>query len=176
MTESSMHYFKTCLLASLIFTLCACQDKPKADLEADSASASDPKLQALLNTPVSDIDENTVNDFLAEEDASEPTPEQWDESEEQQPQEEFEIKAYREITESTMTGYIDKIDILSLNDHPTTIKAVVVNRGNCRVISLYDHQNMRYGSVALAYPRCNAAHIREVSVNTNSGTYTYKLH
>lgn len=175
MTESSMHYFKTCLLASLIFTLCACQDKPKTDPEADSASASDPKLQALLNTPVSDINENTANDFLAEEDASEPIPEQWDESEEQLPQEEFEIKAYREITESTMTGYIDKINILSLNDQPTTIKSVVVNRGHCRVVSLYDYQNMHYGSVALAYPRCNAAHIREVSISTGNETYTYHL-
>lgn len=94
---------------------------------------------------------------------------------EMQYNEEFELKVYREATESTMTGYIDKIDILSLNDQPTTIKNVLVNRGNCRVISLYDAQNMRYGSVALAYPHCNAAHIREVAITTQNETYTYTI-
>jgi len=168
-----MHLFKTCLLASLIFTLCACQDKPAEPSSANnSTTASDPELEAVRNTPVSEIDPASVEHWMPEE--TEPVDEELVEAA-PQPKEEFELKAYREMTESTMTGYIDKIDILSLNDHPTTIKSVVVNRGNCRVISLYDHHNMRYGSVALAYPRCNAAHIREVSVNTNSGTYTYNF-
>ena len=174
-----MPHFKICLTASLLLLLCACHDKPAPEPQADSPP--DPKIQALLNTPVSDINEDTVNDFLSEDsgtepanEESEPAPEHLTEPEAQY-QEEFELKVYREETQSTMTGYIDKIDILSLNDQPTTIKSVTVNRGHCRVVSLYDYQNMHYGSVALAYPRCNAAHIREVSVNTNSGTYTYNF-
>jgi len=168
-----MHLFKTCLLASLIFTLCACQDKPAEPNSANSSTAaSDPELEAVLNTPVSEINEASVAHWMTEE--TETVDEEMIEPE-PQPEEEFELRVYREESHGSMTGYSDKIDILSLNDQPTTIKNVVVNRGNCRVISLYDHQNMRYGSVALAYPRCNAAHIREVSVNTNSGTYTYKF-
>jgi len=137
-----MPHFKIYLTASLLLLLCACHDKPAPEPQADSPP--DPKMQALLNTPVSDINEDTVNDFLSEDsrtepanEESEPTPEHLTEPEAQY-QEEFELKVYREETQSTMTGYIDKIDILSLNDQPTTIKNVVVNRGHCRVVSLYD--------------------------------------
>ena len=40
---------------------------------------------------------------------------------------------------------------------------------------MYDYKNMRYGSVALAYPRCKVEHIREVSISTTHGTYAYRI-
>lgn len=141
-----------------------------------------------MDTPVSELTEDKIQEYMGEDyDPSvltkEPKPATVEEdveaisenSAEPRHNEEFELKVYREPTESTMTGYIDKIDILSLNHQPTTIKNVVVNRGNSRVISLYDYQNIRYGSVALAYPRCNAAHIREVAITTQNETYTYTI-
>lgn len=176
-----MHYFQLGSMLSLILLLAGCHQKPDAEPNLNSSTthaseaAVDPKLEALLNTPVSDADENTIAEFLA---AQEETPVLNEELEQHStalPDEVFELQVYREETQSTTTGYIDKINILSLNDAPTQIRNVQVNRGNCRVISLYDHQNMRYGSVALAYPRCNAAHIREVSISTDSGTYTYNF-
>ncbi|EOR09494.1 hypothetical protein F896_00986 [Acinetobacter genomosp. 15BJ] len=74
-----------------------------------------------------------------------------------------------------MTGYIDKIDITSLNDQATTITGIQINRGNCGVTRMYDYQNMRYGSVALAYPRCKVKYIREVRISTANGTYAYRI-
>ncbi|MDO7412020.1 hypothetical protein Q5X48_09365 [Acinetobacter baumannii] len=87
-------------------------------------------------------------------------------------QEEFDIKVYRAESQGSMTGYIDKIDVISLNDAPTTITGIQVNRGVTRI---YDYSNMRYGSVALAYPRCKAEYIREVSISTANGTYSYTI-
>lgn len=185
-----MHYLKTGLIVSVLIFLGACQDKPATapDTSTGADVEVDPKLQALLDTPVSELTEDKLQEYMEDNYdssvlAKEPPPAATEEDAEATPEyaaepqynEEFELKVYREVTESTMTGYIDKIDILSLNDQPTTIKNVVVNRGNCRVISLYDYQNIRYGSVALAYPRCNAAHIREVAISTAHGTYTYKI-
>lgn len=185
-----MHYLKTGLIVSVLIFLGACQDKPATDPDTSTEADAeiDPKLQALLDTPVSELTEDKLREYMGDDyDPSvlekEPAPAAAEEYTEAAPEyaedpqynEEFELKVYRQITDSTMTGYIDKIDILSLNDQPTTIKNVVVNRGNCRVISLYDYQNMRYGSAALAYPRCNAAHIREVAISTAHGTYTYRI-
>ena len=89
--------------------------------------------------------------------------------------EQFEIKVYRAESQGSMTGYIDKIDIVSLNNQPTSITGVQVNRGSCAVTSMYDNNNMRYGSVALAYARCKVEYIREVSVSTTKGTYAYQI-
>ena len=74
-----------------------------------------------------------------------------------------------------MTGYIDKIDIISHNEQPTTITGVQVNRGNCEITRMYDYKNMHYGSAALAYPRCKVESIREVSISTTYGTYVYQI-
>lgn len=68
-----------------------------------------------------------------------------------------------------MTGYTDLLNIMSLNDAPTTITGVLINRGNCRSKGTYDYQNMRYGSVAKVYLGCSAEYVREVTVTTNSG-------
>lgn len=63
-------------------------------------------------------------------------------------QEQFEVHARREPSQSTMTGYVDKLDIISLNNDPTTLTGVLMNRGNCRTKGFYDFKNMHYGSVA----------------------------
>lgn len=47
-------------------------------------------------------------------------------------QDQFEVYVRREPSQSTMTGYIDKLDIISLNNDPTTLTGVLINRGNCR--------------------------------------------
>lgn len=90
-------------------------------------------------------------------------------------EEQFDIRVYRAESQGSMTGYIDKVDIISLNDQPTTITGMQINRGNCGITSMYDYKNMRYGSVALAYPRCKAEHIREISISTANGTYAYRI-
>ncbi len=90
-------------------------------------------------------------------------------------EEQFDIRVYRAESQGSMTGYIDKVDIISLNDQPTTITGMQINRGNCGITSMYNYKNMRYGSVALAYPRCKVEHIREVSISTADGTYAYRI-
>lgn len=90
-------------------------------------------------------------------------------------EEQFDIRVYRAESQGSMTGYIDKIDITSLNDQATTITGIQINRGNCGITRMYDYQNMRYGSVALAYPRCKVEQIREVSISTSNGTYAYRI-
>lgn len=92
------------------------------------------------------------------------------------PQEQFEVRARREESQYSMTGYSDLLNIISLNDAPTTITGVLINRGNCRSKGNYDYQNMRYGSVAKVYLGCSAEYVREVTITTNSGlTYTYNF-
>jgi hypothetical protein len=91
-------------------------------------------------------------------------------------QEQFEVRVRREESQYSMTGYTDLLNIMSLNNDPTTITGVLINRGNCRSKGTYDYQNMRYGSVAKVYLGCSAEYVREVTVTTNSGlTYTYNF-
>lgn len=91
-------------------------------------------------------------------------------------QEQFEIRVRREESQYSMTGYSDLLNIMSLNDAPTTITGVLINRGNCRSKGTYDYQNMRYGSVAKVYLGCSAEYVREVTITTSSGlTYTYNF-
>lgn len=49
-----------------------------------------------------------------------------------------------------MTGYIDKLDIISLNNAPTTLTGVLINQGKCRTKGFDDFKNMHYGSVTQA--------------------------
>lgn len=91
-------------------------------------------------------------------------------------QEEFEVRVRRDESQYSMTGYVDKLNIMSLNNDPTTLTNVSINRGNCRTKGFYDYQNMRYGSVAQVYLGCAAENVREVTFTTNSGlTYTYNF-
>ncbi|UIP95936.1 hypothetical protein [Acinetobacter johnsonii] len=91
-------------------------------------------------------------------------------------QEEFEVRVRRDESQYSMTGYVDKLNIMSLNNDPTTLTNVSINRGNCRTKGFYDYQNMHYGSVAQVYLGCAAENVREVTLTTNSGlTYTYNF-
>ena len=91
-------------------------------------------------------------------------------------QEEFEVHVRRDESQYSMTGYVDKLNIMSLNNDPTSLTNVSINRGNCRTKGFYDYQNMRYGSVAQVYLGCAAENVREVTLTTNSGlTYTYNF-
>jgi len=91
-------------------------------------------------------------------------------------QEEFEVRVRREESQHSMTGYVDKLNIISLNNDPTTLTGVSINRGNCGTKGFYDYKNMRYGSVAQVYLGCAADYVREVTISTNSGlTYTYNF-
>ncbi|WP_440095176.1 hypothetical protein ACSUBI_13105 [Acinetobacter baumannii] len=91
-------------------------------------------------------------------------------------QEEFEVRVRRDESQYSMTGYVDKLNIMSLNNDPTSLTNVSINRGNCRTKGFYDYQNMRYGSVAQVYLGCAAENVREVTITTNSGlTYTYNF-
>jgi len=91
-------------------------------------------------------------------------------------QEEFEVRVRRDESQYSMTGYVDKLNIMSLNNDPTSLTNVLINRGNCRTKGFYDYKNMRYGSVAQVYLGCSAEYVREVTITTNSGlTYTYNF-
>lgn len=91
-------------------------------------------------------------------------------------QEEFEVRVRRDESQYSMTGYVDKLNIMSLNNDPTSLTNVSINRGNCRTKGFYDYQNMHYGSVAQVYLGCAAENVREVTITTNSGlTYTYNF-
>lgn len=185
-----MSNIKCMLLSSLsVIMLSACspsQDTAKSPAK-DSTTKLDPATQKIMQT---DLSESTPNDEIpvlseAELKRYEETgslPENGSEAEtnvqaevEEQPNEQFDIRVYRAESQGSMTGYSDKIDVVSLNDQPTTITGIQVNRGNCAVTSMYDYKNMRYGSVALAYPRCKVEHIREVSISTVNGTYAYRI-
>ncbi|MDM1251403.1 hypothetical protein HXZ77_09755 [Acinetobacter johnsonii] len=91
-------------------------------------------------------------------------------------QEEFEVRVRRDESQYSMTGYVDKLNIMSLNNDPISLTNVSINRGNCRTKGFYDYQNMRYGSVAQVYLGRAAENVREVTITTNSGlTYTYNF-
>jgi len=172
-------------LSMLMLSACSpSQDTAKSPAK-DSTTELDPATQKIMQT---DLSEPTPNDEIPvlseaelkhyEETGSLPEDGSEAEIEEQveaQPNEQFNIRVYRAESQGSMTGYSDKIDVVSLNDQPTTITGIQVNRGNCAVTSMYDYRNMRYGSVALAYPRCKVEHIREVSISTVNGTYAYRI-
>ncbi|KAF1026633.1 MAG: hypothetical protein GAK29_01153 [Acinetobacter bereziniae] len=118
----------------------------------------------------SEIDSNQAvqdNESLGTEQAEVETPTQIEEQ--------FDNRVYRAEAAETMVGYIDKVDITSLNEQPITITSMQINRGNCSITSMYDYKNMRYGSASLVYPRSKAEYIREVSISTANGTYTYRI-
>ncbi len=41
-------------------------------------------------------------------------------------QEEFEVNVRRDASQYSMTGYVDKLNIMSLNNHPTTLTNVSI--------------------------------------------------
>lgn len=169
-----MNFIPSIVLSSvLLLTLTACNSgndvpKPKdthtQTSEHSTAGASEMPPQSEDDFPP--VDKSFLEDesYNAEE-VAEPTV-----------QEQFEVRVRREESQYSMTGYTDLLNIMSLNDAPTTITGVLINRGNCRSKGTYDYQNMRYGSVAKVYLGCSAEYVREVTVTTNSGlTYTYNF-
>jgi len=159
-----------------IAMLTACspaQDTAKKPAQTE-VSELDPDTQKIMQT---DLSEQTQNDEIPISTEPELSPElnETESIAQEEPQEQFDIRVYRAESIGSMTGYIDKVDIISLNDQPTTITGIQINRGNCGITSMYDYQNMRYGSVALAYPRCKVEYIREISLSTANGTYTYHI-
>lgn len=169
----------TKLMLPFIFSiamLTACspaQDTAKKPAQTE-VSELDPDTQKIMQT---DLSEQTQNDEIAISSEPELSPElnETESITQEQPQDQFDIRVYRAESIGSMTGYIDKVDIISLNDQPTTITGIQINRGNCGITSMYDYKNMRYGSVALAYPRCKVEYIREISLSTANGTYTYHI-
>ncbi|MCH7318569.1 hypothetical protein MMP64_11575 [Acinetobacter sp. ANC 5659] len=159
-----------------ISILSACspsQDTAKSRTQTDT-SELESDTQRIMQT---DLSEQTQNDEIPL--SSEPEPSQESNETEsiaqEQLQEQFDIRVYRAESQGTMTGYIDKVDIISLNDQPTTITGIQINRGSCGITRMYDYQNMRYGSVALAYPRCKVEYIQEINITTANGTYAYRI-
>lgn len=169
----------TKLMLPFIFSiamLTACspaQDTAKKPTQTE-VSELDPNTQKIMQT---DLSEQTQNDEIPISSEPELSPElnETESIAQEEPQEQFDIRVYRAESIGSMTGYIDKVDIISLNDQPTTITGIQINRGNCGITSMYDYKNMRYGSVALAYPRCKVEYIREVSISTENGSYAYRI-
>lgn len=149
------------------------QDTAKNQIQTET-SGLDSDTQRIMQT---DLSEQTQNDEIPLSSQLELNqgPNETESISQEQPQEQFDIRVYRAESQGTMTGYIDKVDIISLNDQPTTITGIQINRGNCGITRMYDYQNMRYGSVALAYPRCKVEYIREINITTANGTYAYRI-
>ena len=169
-----MNFIPSVVLSSvLLLTLSACNsgnDVPKSK-DVQTQTSENSTADTTETPPQSEDDFPAVDKSFLEdesynaEEVTEPTV-----------QEQFEVRVRREESQYSMTGYSDLLNIISLNDAPTTITGVLINRGNCRSKGTYDYQNMRYGSVAKVYLGCSAEYVREVTVTTNSGlTYTYNF-
>ena len=167
-----MNFIPSIVLSSvLLLTLTACNSGNDASKPKDTQTSEHSNADATETTHQSEDDFPPVDKSFLEdesynaEEVAEPTV-----------QEQFEVRVRREESQYSMTGYSDLLNIMSLNDAPTTITGVLINRGNCRSKGTYDYQNMRYGSVAKVYLGCSAEYVREVTVTTNSGlTYTYNF-
>ncbi|MDM1020418.1 hypothetical protein QSV37_08900 [Acinetobacter sp. VNK23] len=93
--------------------------------------------------------------------------------------EQFEIrlsaKPLPDATAHYAATIINRLEITSLNDASTSITSVKVNRGNCPVGGGENYKNMQYGTVAEIIIRCDARQVREVTLTTASGEYTYNF-
>lgn len=127
-----------------IWILSACspsQDTAKNQTETNTSELA-PNTQKIMQTDLSE--QSTNNEFP---DSSEPELRQETNKTEsisqEQPQEQFDIRVYRAESQGTMTGYIDKVGIISLNDQPTTITGIQINRG------MWYHTHVRLPEYAL---------------------------
>jgi mannitol-1-phosphate/altronate dehydrogenase len=93
--------------------------------------------------------------------------------------EQFEIrlsaKPLPDATAHYAATIINRLEVTSLNDASTSITSVKVNRGNCPVGGGENYKNMQYGTVAEIIIRCDARQVREVTLTTASGEYTYNF-
>lgn len=176
-----MQYLLLTGLMILNLTACSSSQDTASNPTKTAETELDANTKQIMQTDLSESSAPTPNDEIplaSEVNMDEPVEMDTSghDSSGMQANEQFEIKVYRAESQGSMTGYIDKIDIVSLNDQPTNITGIQINRGSCAVTSMYDYSNMRYGSVALAYPRCKVEYIREVSISTAKGTYAYQFH
>ncbi|ENU20137.1 hypothetical protein F994_01194 [Acinetobacter bohemicus ANC 3994] len=173
-----MNFIPSIFLSSvLLLTLTACNsgnDAPEPKDTQTQTSAAEHSTSDQSETTNQSEDDFVVDKSFLENGAD---AEQMTELSQEQPiQEQFEVRVHRDHSQYSGTGYVDKLNIMSLNDDPTTLTNVSINRGNCRTKGFYDYQNMRYGSVAQVYLGCAAENVREVTLTTNSGlTYTYNF-
>ena len=170
-----MNFIPSIFLSSvLLLTLTACNSgndvpKPK-DTQTQTSVAENSTSDQPETTNQSEDDFVVDRSFLEDESYNA------EEVVEPVTQEEFEVRVRRDESQYSMTGYVDKLNIMSLNNDPTSLTNVSINRGNCITKGFYDYQNMRYGSVAQVYLGCAAENVREVTLTTNSGlTYTYNF-
>ncbi|KXZ68055.1 hypothetical protein AVENLUH5627_01907 [Acinetobacter venetianus] len=167
-----MNFIPSIVLSSvLLLTLTACNSgndipKTKDTQTSENRTADKTETPQQSEDDFPPVDKSFLEDESGNaEEVAEPTV-----------QEQFEVRVRREVSQYSMTGYTDLLNIMSLNDAPTTITGVLINRGNCRSKGTYDYQNMRYGSVAKVYLGCSAEYVREVTITTSSGlTYTYNF-
>ena len=93
--------------------------------------------------------------------------------------EQFEIrlsaKPLPDATAHYAATIINRLEVTSLNDASTSITSVKVNRGNCAVGSGENYKNMQYGTVAEIIIRCDARQVREVTLTTANGEYTFNM-
>lgn len=94
--------------------------------------------------------------------------------------ENFEVRLSSQKVPGTETAHyaamaVNKLEIISLNDVNTSITGVKVNRGNCPVGSGEGYQNMRYGSIGHVFLRCDPRQVREVTLTTANGEYTFNM-
>jgi hypothetical protein len=174
--SSKMRYiqhfiFNSCLLLSLSACNSSTEPNHTASGQAEQTPPDQQEPSVPQNTAASEAEDSFNSDEVNYEHQNDGF------SETAQPlQEQFEVRVRRHESQYSMTGYVDKLNITSLNNDPTTITGVSVNRGNCGTKGFYDYQNMRYGSVAQVYLACSAEYVREVTITTNSGlTYTYNF-
>ncbi|ENW08006.1 hypothetical protein [Acinetobacter beijerinckii] len=126
----------------------------------------------MLKTGAGDLDE--IRAFISElqevEQAAQPT----DSTNEQ-----FEIrltaKPLPDATAHYAATIINRLEVISLNDTSTSITSVKVNRGNCPVGGGENYKNMQYGTVAEIIIRCDASQVREVTLSTAKGEYTFNM-
>lgn len=165
----------------LVLGLTACSQSKESQATVEPKATADQNTASTANS-TSDPSETSnppEDDFVVDKSFLEngADAEQMTELSQEQPiQEQFEVRVRRDQSQYSGTGYVEKLNIMSLNDDPTTLTNVSINRGNCRTKGFYDYQNMRYGSVAQVYLGCAAENVREVTITTNSGlTYTYNF-
>ena len=169
------------LLSSLLLLgLTACSPAKESQATAEPQAANQNTASTTNNTSDQpDMTNQSEDDFVVDKSFLEngADAEKMTELSQEPPlQEEFEVRVRRDESQYSMTGYVDKLNIMSLNNDPTSLTNVSINRGNCRTKGFYDYQNMRYGSVAQVYLGCAAENVREVTITTNSGlTYTYNF-
>lgn len=169
------------LLSSVLIlglTACSPAKESQATVEPKATADQNTAFSANSTSDQSETSNPSEDDFVIDKSFLENgADEQMTELSQEQPiQEQFEVRVRRDESQYSMTGYVDKLNIMSLNNDPTSLTNVSINRGNCRTKGFYDYQNMRYGSVAQVYLGCAAENVREVTVTTNSGlTYTYNF-